>query len=161
MKDTSRCRYKARRDAADNGRTGAIPPQGVPVFDPAIPPPLHAATARPLRRRYPVLIAMDLAHQCTGDKCFCDVPAPKCQRGGCSHDAGFARVWLSTSEVGKFLLTSLRHGVYYCASHAEEASDESGVPIVRDARVLAAYQEQAITHALGNPADPSIDDCDS
>ncbi len=63
--------------------------------------------------------------------------------------AEYARVWLSAIEGGRFMLASLRNGIYYCGEHAQDANAESGVPLLSEPRVLAAYHQKVIIDAGG------------
>jgi len=100
---------------------------------------LYKAMNVPPQRQYPVLLGYACARRGVADGA-----RHRCQRGGCQFDATFARVWLSPVEIGRFTLTGLRHGVYYCSEHAHEAHETTGVPVLEDFEAMKAYQVAVI-----------------
>lgn len=104
--------------------------------------PLHKALNVPPHRQYPVLIGYSFTRRCTGE-----ADIPRCQRRDCQHQAGFARVWLSPSEIGRFTLSALRHGTFYCTDHAREAREATSVPVLETPDVIEAYHRQVIEDA--------------
>lgn len=104
-------------------------------------PSLHRSSSPHAARQYPVLMSRQLISQF---RLIEEQAIPACQRGGCNHAAGYARVWLSPVESGRHALSNLRHGVYYCEAHAQEASATSGVPLIDTVQVLQCYQRSML-----------------
>lgn len=104
-------------------------------------PSLHRNASPDAARQYPVLMARALICQF---ELVDPASIPPCQRGGCQRVAVYARVWLSPVEPGRYALSNLRHGVYYCETHAEEARATSGIPLIQTEQMLDGYERQMI-----------------
>lgn len=94
----------------------------------------HAKSAR--TRNYPTLVSKSLIS-------VEHAPTGKCQNAGCVADCDYLRVWLCPDNHGRVTVANL-NGVRYCATHAREFAEQTGMPLLATAADLTAYHSQIL-----------------